>query len=46
MKATHILLFLSPLLWFAPGILPMEDNQGSMLLDSFYKECWAGFRGA
>ena len=37
MKATRILLFLSPLLLFVPPLLPVADNSGLAMLDMFYK---------
>jgi len=37
MKATRILLFLSPLLWFAPGLIPVDASPGLMLLNDLYK---------
>jgi len=37
MKATRILLFLSPLLWFAPGLIPVDSSPGLMLLNDLYK---------
>jgi hypothetical protein len=44
MKATRILLFLSPLLWFVPPLIPMGDARvGLALLDSFYGGLLGGF---
>jgi hypothetical protein len=35
LKATRILLFLSPLLLFVPPLVPVTDNTGLMLLNFF-----------
>ncbi len=45
MKATRILLFLSPLLLFVPPLVPVTDNTGLMLLNFFYKGMLGRFPG-
>ena len=45
MKATRILLFLSPLLWFMPPLIPIGDNTGLGLLNYFYKGMLGAFPG-
>ena len=46
MRATRILLFLSPLLWFVPPLVPVdESNTGLFLLDFFYKGMIGAFPG-
>ena len=45
MKATRILLFLSPLLWFMPPLVDVGANTGLGLLDYFYRGLLGGFPG-
>ena len=45
MKATRICLFLSPLLIFAPPLIPVKENTGLFLLDYFYKGALGAFPG-
>ena len=46
MKATRILLFLSPLLLFVPPLVPVDQGGvGMILLDSFYKGLLGRFPG-
>jgi hypothetical protein len=45
LKATRILLFLSPLLLFVPPLVPVSDNTGLLLLDGFYKGMLGRFPG-
>ena len=45
MKATRILLFLSPLLWFVPPLIRVDDNLGLTLLNSLYKGMLGRFPG-
>ncbi len=45
MKATRILLFLSPLLWFMPPLVDVSSNTGLGLLDYFYKGLLGSFPG-
>src|ERR1035438_4561471 len=45
MKATRILLFLSPLLWFVPPLVPVEGNLGLEMLNSFYRGMLGRFPG-
>src|ERR1035438_2971271 len=45
MKATRILLFLSPLLWFVPPLVPVEGNVGLEMLNSFYRGMLGRFPG-
>ena len=44
-KGTRILLFLSPLLWFMPPLVPVEDNTGLFLLNYMYKGIIGTFPG-
>jgi hypothetical protein len=37
MKGTRIPLFLSPLLWFVPPLVPVHGNLGLEMLNGFYK---------
>ena len=45
MKATRILLFLSPLLYFMPPLVPVNDALGMQLLNYFYKGLLGCFPG-
>jgi hypothetical protein len=45
MKATRILLFLSPLLWFVPPLVPVSGNVGLELLNGFYRGMLGRFPG-
>jgi hypothetical protein len=45
MKATRILLFLSPLLYFMPPLIPVNDTVGMQLLNYFYKGLLGCFPG-
>jgi len=46
MNATRILLFLSPLLWFVPPLIPIdESNTGLFLLNSLYRGVLGTFPG-
>jgi len=45
MRATRILLFMSPLLWFVPPLIPVDDNTGLTLLNYFYKGVLGAFPG-
>jgi hypothetical protein len=46
MKATRILLFLSPLLWFVPPIIPMgEAPAGLVMVNFFYRGVIGRFPG-
>jgi hypothetical protein len=46
MKATRILLFLSPLLWFVPPLIPMSQAPlGLAIFDSFFNGLLGGFPG-
>ncbi|HUI77265.1 MAG TPA: hypothetical protein VLY24_05100 [Bryobacteraceae bacterium] len=45
MKATRILLFMSPLLWFVPPLISVNDNLGMALVDYFYKGLLRTFPG-
>jgi hypothetical protein len=45
MKATRILLFLSPLLWFVPPLVPVDQNLGLEMLNGFYKGMLGRFPG-
>src|SRR5271165_2453156 len=45
MKATRILLFLSPLLLFVPPLIPVNESTGMMLLNSFYRGMLGRFPG-
>jgi len=46
MKATRILLFLSPLLWFMPPLISMSQAPlGLAIFDSFYNGLLGGFPG-
>src|SRR5262245_22724693 len=45
MKATRIILFLSPLLWFMPPLISVGDNTGFFLLDVFYRGMLGAFPG-
>jgi hypothetical protein len=46
MKGTRILLFLSPLLWFVPPLVPVdENNTGLFLLNYFYRGMLGAFPG-
>ena len=45
MKATRILLFLSPLLWFVPPMIAVSDNTGMTLVNYFYKGVLGTFPG-
>ena len=46
MRATRILLFLSPLLWFMPPLVPVdESNTGLFLLNYLYKGMIGAFPG-
>src|ERR1017187_3224088 len=45
MKATRLLLFLSPLLLFVPPLVPVDQSAGLLLLDSFYKGLLGRFPG-
>lgn len=45
MKATRILLFLSPLLYFMPPLIPVNDAVGMQLLNYFYKGLLGCFPG-
>jgi hypothetical protein len=44
-KATRILLFLSPLLFFVPPLVPVNDNSGLAMLNVFYKGMLGRFPG-
>ena len=45
MKATRILLFLSPLLLFVPPLVNVNDSLGLAMLDGFYKGMLGRFPG-
>jgi hypothetical protein len=45
MKATRILLFLSPLLLFVPPLIPVSDTPGLAILNMFYKGMLGRFPG-
>jgi hypothetical protein len=45
MKATRILLFLSPLLYFMPPLISVNDSLGLALVNSFYKGLLGRFPG-
>ena len=45
MKGTRILLFLSPLLWFVPPLVPVHGNLGLEMLNGFYKGMLGRFPG-
>src|ERR1035438_919604 len=45
MKATRILLFLSPLLWFVPPMIDVSQNAGLAMLNIFYKGLLGRFPG-
>jgi hypothetical protein len=45
MKATRILLFMSPILLFVPPLIPVRDNLGLGLLNYFYKGVLGAFPG-
>lgn len=45
MKATRILLFLSPLLWFVPPLISVDDNLGLAMVNMFYKGMLGRFPG-
>jgi hypothetical protein len=45
MKATRILLFLSPLLWFVPPLVPVDGNLGMEMLNGFYRGMLGRFPG-
>ena len=45
MKATRILLFLSPLLWFVPPLVPVDGNLGLEMLNGFYRGMLGRFPG-
>ena len=45
MKATRILLFLSPLLLFVPPLVPVSGNSGLAMVNMFYKGILGRFPG-
>src|ERR1035438_9281680 len=45
MKATRILLFLSPLLWFMPPLIPVDSNSGLGWVNYFYRGMLGAFPG-
>jgi hypothetical protein len=45
MKATRILLFLSPLLWFVPPLVRVDQNLGLEMLNGFYRGMLGRFPG-